>query len=106
MCASRSVCVSGTLRYLVRRCVCPVQLCVSGTLTYPYAHAHRISERAGHTRTTYAHAGVAVLQVLQVLSTAASTLSRRLCLRQAATSTFFYSLFYGTDFCPATQFSP
>ncbi len=55
-------------------CVCPARsdiryattladmrcLCVSGTLTYPQAHAHRISERAGHTRATYAHAGVAV----------------------------------------------
>jgi hypothetical protein len=56
-----------------------------------------------------------VLQELQVLSTAASTLSRRLCLRQAATSTlflliFFLLIFYGTDFSPpvhpAMQFSP
>jgi hypothetical protein len=58
VCPPRSQ-ISGTLADIRYLC------CVTGTLTYPYAHAHRISERAGHTRATYAHAGVVVLQVLQ-----------------------------------------
>jgi hypothetical protein len=55
----------------------------TGYLSVPDTHGRRMRMQA-----------LQCLQVLQVLSTAASTRSRRLCLRQAATHTFFFIDFF------------